>query len=395
MSEVEEIESGTETIAKQRVARILRTRILGGELRKGQSMPSERELSRELNVGRTVVRQALSMLGSEGLVASNGVRMRTVSYDTPDEQSTWISRSIALLIPSLGDGESSTTQTRWSRYLTLGLIEHLRNRNIHAITLSSQATDVADARRMASCRPMGVLVLEPGSSQFDIVGWSSVFADAGVPVVCNGGDPALEQFDRVVSDHEQGSYALTNRLIERGCRKIVQFWPKPWETYWFDARMKGHAAAMAQHGLAALPTYEFPYTAAPIDDATKFDYAVKMVAGFLLNVLREQSPDALLLSTDRDVPYVAAALRLHGLTAGKDVLLAGYDNYWPNCEEIVFEPNPPALTVDKCNQSAGSEMVQLLLDRIEERLPAARQMLKIPQVLIESASASIVDSRVV
>ena len=388
MSQTEALDSQVGTIAKQRVVRILRSRIIGGELRKGQSLPSERELSRQLSVGRTVVRQALAMLGDEGLVASSGMRLRTVAYDAPDEQSAWIGRSIALLMPSLIDNGKPAQKSQWLRFMTMGLIEHLRNHNIHAITLSSEGTDPDDARRIASCQPMGLLVPETSNKDFDTVAWASIFDEANVPVVCYGGDAALARFDRVISDHEQGSYALTKALIDRGSKRIAQFWPRPWDRYWFEARRRGYVSAMTQHGLEPLPTYEFPYTPAPIDNRKSFEYSVKTVAGFMLALLREQSPDAILLATDRDVPYASAALRLHGITSGKDVLLAGYDNYWQHCEETEFEPFAPAFTVDKCNHSVGSEMVRLLLDRINQQLPAERLTRVVRQELINSSPSA-------
>ncbi len=368
MSQLKEQEIATdEPFAKARVARILRRRIHAGQLRHGQSLPSERELSRELSVGRTVVRQALALLGNEGLVARQGVRNRTVSYDAPDEQPTWIRRSIVMLTPPFsGDtGSGSAVSARWLRYMTLGSIEHLRCRNMHTITLSSDAMDVAEARRMASCRPMGLLVPELSGGDFNIAPLAEAFKDAGVPVVCYGGDPSLATFDRVTSDHMQGSYSVTKYLLGRGCRRIVQFWPKPWNRYWFTARQVGYARAMAEAGLAPLPPMEFPYVMAPTEDREVFEYSVKHVAGFMMDAMTPaHRPDALLMGTDRDVCYATSALRRFGLEPNRDVLIAGYDHYWQHCEERQFESTPPIATLDKQNEQMGRAMVDLLLDRV-------------------------------
>ncbi len=50
------------------VARLLRDRITGGELRPGDEVPSERALAEELNVARFTVNRALAILRAEGLV---------------------------------------------------------------------------------------------------------------------------------------------------------------------------------------------------------------------------------------------------------------------------------------------------------------------------------------
>jgi len=366
MSQVEDQQDlGNESVAKSRIARILRHRIHNGMLRYGQSLPSERELSKQLDVGRTVVRQALAVLDREGLVTRQGVRNRTVSYDAPDERSAWIRQSIIILTPPWLAARSGGTSARWLRYLTLGSIEHLRHRNIHTISLNSEAINVAEAKRMASCRPMGLLVPELTGGDFDIAPLADAFKDAGVPVVCYGGDPSLATFDRVTSDHMQGSYSVTKYLLGRGCRRIVQFWPKPWNKYWFTARQVGYSQAMEEAGLVPLPVIEFPYVMAPTEDREVFDYSVKQVAGFMIDEMTpDHRPDALLMGTDRDVCYAAAALRRFGLEPNRDVLIAGYDHYWQHCEERQFESTPPIATLDKRNEQMGREMVELITDRV-------------------------------
>src|SRR5256885_12746458 len=53
-----------------RVARQLEEAILSGELAPGDYLPSERDLQTQMNVSRSVVREALGRLASLGLVRS-------------------------------------------------------------------------------------------------------------------------------------------------------------------------------------------------------------------------------------------------------------------------------------------------------------------------------------
>lgn len=50
------------------VVQRVRDKLMGGELRPGDKLPAERELSKQLNVSRNVVREALRILESAGLV---------------------------------------------------------------------------------------------------------------------------------------------------------------------------------------------------------------------------------------------------------------------------------------------------------------------------------------
>lgn len=381
--------------AKTRVAGVLRDRILGGTLRFGEVLPSERQLSEQLGVGRTVVRQALAELNGEGLLERSGPRSRRVTFDRGEDLPAWIKRSVAILTPGRLAGGKSATRARWLQYTTLGTIDHLRERDVHAITLSLGAIDNAELQRLARSKPLGILIPELSGGEVDIVPLADLFQGHGVPVVCYGGSPTLSRFDRVASDHEAGSLELTRSLIRRGCRSLVRFWPRPWDTYWLEARSRGLHSALAEAGLDRHPIVEFPVTSAPIDDRVRFEYVVKQVAGFLLEPLRKYRPDALLMATDRDVAYAAAALRLHGLEPGRDVLIAGYDNYFQHCEERAFESALPAFTVDKGNQRAGTEMVQLLLDRASKALPEERQLRVIAQEVIEPSMQQVTSTETV
>ncbi len=389
-----------ETEPQGKVVEAIRGRIRDGSLRPGEALPSERRMSEQFQVGRTVLRRALAVLDDEGLLQRSGPRLRTVAFDRNaldrvSDHPAWLKQSVVILTPARLTGGPTDARSRWLQYTTLGTIDHLRERHIHAITLSLGAIGTPELLSLAKSNPMGVLIPEVSGGQTDVTPFAELFRSAGVPVVCYGGSSTLESFDRVVSNHESGAYELTRAVIDRGCKSIVRLWPKPWETYWFEARNRGHSRAIAEADLELPPIAEFPYTPAPIFDRERFDYVTRQVAGFLLEPLRLYKPDALLMATDRDVPYVAAALRLHGITPGKDILLAGYDNYWKYCEEIAFEPTAPTFSVDKCNQRAGSEMVQLLFDRIESRLPAERQTRVLQQNLIEFTSASTFDGQVV
>lgn len=339
-------------------------------------------------MGRTVVRQALAELDGEGLLSRKGPRLRTVTFDRGDESPAWLKRSVAILSPGRLAGGAAASGSRWLQYTTLGTINHLRDRDIHALTLSLGAIDAAELERLARSRPLGMLIPEIGKDDQEIISLASVFQAAGVPVVCYGGSPALAGFDRVISDHARGSLDLARAVVARGCKSVVRFWPQPWSSYWLDARSASYTKALDEAGLEVKPIVEFPRTAAPTEARDNFEYSVKQVAGFLLEPLRTLKPDALLVATDRDLAYASAALRLYGIEPGRDILLAGYDNYWHHCEEQEFESAMPAFTVDKCNQQAGSKMVQLLFDRINGQLPTEPQTRVVPQELITLSRAA-------
>jgi GntR family transcriptional repressor for pyruvate dehydrogenase complex len=70
------------------VADTIRDTILSRRLKPGDALPSERELSHQFGVSRTVIREAVRSLGGKGLVQSvggSGVRVLAVDADTVSE----------------------------------------------------------------------------------------------------------------------------------------------------------------------------------------------------------------------------------------------------------------------------------------------------------------------
>ena len=73
------------TRAADGVVSALEDRIVSGKLRDGQMLPAERELMEEFGTSRTVVREAVKMLSSKGLVEARPRHrpiVRTPNYDT-------------------------------------------------------------------------------------------------------------------------------------------------------------------------------------------------------------------------------------------------------------------------------------------------------------------------
>lgn len=80
----------------ERVAESILERIVGGELKPGDKLPSERELGEQFGVSRTVVREAVRGLTGRGVVAVRaGSGLRVAAIDPAA-----VSESLALLLRS-------------------------------------------------------------------------------------------------------------------------------------------------------------------------------------------------------------------------------------------------------------------------------------------------------
>lgn len=348
-------------------------------IRPGELLPSERVLAAILSLDRGTLRRALKILQTQGILTREARRLVVCSPSLVP----WVSRTIIVLLPKLDLLDHRSTP--WKDYVTLGISQAVREQGYHALTLDASSLNEQDLHELIAARPFGVLLPEINSDANTVLSRASAFSDAQIPVVAYGDDPALARFDRVVSDHTIGCYQLTRAILERGFRPI-RFWRQPTDTWWLNARSLGYIRAMTEAGHSPLALIPFPDIPTHQPTSEAFQNASKQLIGFLLEVLQgPHRANALMLTSDRDTFYAAHALQMLGLEPGKNVLIAGYDNYFNLCEEMTYTPYYPALTVDKHNEHTGREMLRLLLDRINGTISgASAPMVRIiePQLIV-------------
>jgi len=193
----------------------------------------------------------------------------------------------------------------------------------------------------------------------------------------------LAGIDAVVSDHAHGCTKLVELLVARGCRRILRLWTHnadiaPW---WFTARELGYREAVRAAGLSELPAIHLSYAAKVVElvpHVAGFDLSVHLLTGALIECMRQRDrPDALLVNTDSVVPSAYAAIRRLGLVPGRDVLVAGYDDYWCLREEAARESTPPVASVNKDGPAIGQALAMMVAHRLDrpESPPMRTQVL--------------------
>lgn len=372
-----------------RVAALRRVRswIEDGTFAPGQPLPSERALSEQLGVARLTVSQALQTLAHEGWIRSNGGKLRIVT-GKPDvtqkatRKPSLLEHSIAILT---GYSEAPQhKQSGWLEYITAGATTAIRDAGWHGLLLHPARIGGAEISRLLGDPPAGIIVTDLPVESEPLRKVLFSLRELGVRVVVYGDWPAYVDFDRVTSDHEAGAYAVTRHLLSLGRERILQTASAPATGYWYAPRRAGYERAMCEAGLEPLPLLTLP--SFPVGDETAFRGGVRTLGGYLIEHLNAPAPiDAIMAPTDADIFGLAAACRLFHCEPGRDVLLSGYDNYWAEWPARAFEPCVPTASVDKDNRRIGEEMVGLLLERLENRLPEGGQKRIIsPQLVLPS-----------
>jgi DNA-binding LacI/PurR family transcriptional regulator len=353
-------------LPRARAARHIRQFILDGVYAPGEPLPAERTLSEQLQVNRGTLRSALEMLSEEGLLRSNGGRMRLVVG--PQNKRTGLMQNvIAVLMPFEPPSNTSSALNKWWWQNSIGAyaLNTVQSFGLHAMALHPPQLLGEEIEHLLADRPRGVLITDMMSQWSQTIALYERLQNEDIPVVVYGGSPGLDGHDRVTSDHAHGAYELTKVLLAQGRRRILNLWPAPADQYWFAQRRAGYERALQEAGIEALPSALMPPFNLSLGDKENFDMQVRFLAGHLVEHLTgENSIDAMMLSTDRDTFAAAAACRLFGKTPNEDVAIVGYDNYWMRCEERELESTIPLATMDKRHDLLGAEMVSLLQERI-------------------------------
>lgn len=380
-----------------RVLRWLEDAIAAGEIRRGESVPSERAVAKLLGVAQNTAAAALDEAETRGILVRRcpTARKRFV----PDiSQSAEISReSIYVLgeVYGYADANDDGLFPRWStRFISAELLARLSVTGKLVTVLNAENTSNARVDALFRSPPAGMVITATVSATPVAMRALELCRRASVPVVVYGNAPELQGFDRVYSDHRAGTRALAEWLLAHGRRRIVPFFPylrnRPWER----GRLAGYADAMSAAGLK--PAECVPFAFSEVNSLTlpeRFKALKAMAVEWLLRMGcgrgrpgSGKSPNALVCLTDNFARVAIAAMRELGLEPHRDILVAGYDNIAPGAELGAFEAEAPDVTIDKHNERTAAEMAALLAQRLAGELPSGPQCRVHPFELIEPTS---------
>ena len=365
-------ESIEERSPVQRAVRGVYRLIRGSRWTEGQRLPAEEALADLLKVSRSTVRKALDVLSQQGVVRRERNR-GCIVLRNEEPEAALVSRAVVVVNDLLSPSETSREGAS-SHGIKQGMLDAAEQLGRTAFLMPVSSIQPSTTRQLMDARPQGLVMLCWRACSPDARRFSALIHEAGIPVVAFGMDEvpeAVARYDRVATDHESGTRKLLELLARRGCRRILRVWTPPGDCTWIAAHNRAYEKTVPALGLEVLPPVYIPGIPEQRDDVDAFNGRVRHFVGYLAEYLVAANPvDAIMVATDSESFNVASACRLLGRRPGVDVLITGYDNYWPMAFERKFEPTVPFATVDKNNALIGAELIRLLDERIAG--PSAR-----------------------
>ena len=376
--------------------RTIRQWIGDGTIDSASPLPTERDLCARLEVGRETCRRALQVLEREGLVYSAGPRTRMVRVQSDRTApaasvGNGLMRRTVVVTSNIRRPIAGHQRGGWSDHIPYGVFEALQSRSVHAMQVLPEQLTETDLKELLDARPQGLAVVGPIGGPLGTTEFMRRVQQAGVAVAAYGDSPDLAAYDRVISDHHAGAAELTRFLLERGCRNMVSLGRWDRNYYWVRDRLAGHDSEVRAAGLTPHQPIDLVDFDGAKDVEGRLEALSRLIVGYLAPALAQGPIDGILAASDGIVPAIARACRILGKTPNVDIAIVGYDNYWSDCLERAFEPTPPLATADKRNFEIGHELVSLLMDRAEGRLPVEPQLRKLPPRLVDVSADSSVD----
>lgn len=338
---------------KELFAQAMRRDYRSGVLVPGEMLPPVRTLASQFGLSRRVVNDELQKLAGEGwlrCVPRVGIFVRD---DLQSSRRILDHAVVVLTSAEPSQPDNNQVESGWADHLAFGALREIHAHGMHSIVLHPKRLCGEVIERLALEQPYGVVIPEIWPSPMHLYG--ELLQAQGVPVVMLGNDTRLAGFDRVSSDHVQGSYLLTRWLLEQGRRHIRLSWvhESP-EEYWVIERRQGYERAMREAGLE------------PLDDVVASERSTAGLVAALEPHLRAEQPlQGILTPSDGFVSEYATVCRELGAEPNEDVLICGYDNYWQDLQKLGHSEPRPAATIDKLNEATGAEAVRLLLERTQ------------------------------
>jgi DNA-binding LacI/PurR family transcriptional regulator/DNA-binding transcriptional regulator YhcF (GntR family) len=356
--------------------------IANGDLRPGDELPAERELSAKLRVSRHSLAAAIADAERQGMLVrlKPTARKRFVSGARPKS----IAASSIHVLNRLERFVDGRPVPRWSDpFITSELIWRLSAEGWHVVSLNEDRLDQEELDRMFRNPPPGMIVIGSVNSRPLAARALELCRNASVPVVAYGNGPALRTFDRVFSDHRAGARDLTRWLLEKGRRRIVPFFPVEDDAYWVGERLAGYAEAMREAKKKPFPCVYFGARGAmDLQVEERFRIFTALAMEKLAELRGAGGVDALMCLNDSWARCAIAAISKMGLDPSRDILVTGYDNIGRECLFAEFEPRNPSVTIDKHNEKTAEEMATLLLARMDGKLPPEPQVRCHPHELV-------------
>ncbi len=341
----------------------LKEKILSGEIRTGDKLPSENELSASYQVSRQTVRKALSILENAGYIYAEHGRG---TFCSELLHHTRNSKNIAVVTTYLSD-------YIFPRVIQ-GIDDVLTGQGYSIVLKNTKNSRSQEARCLEELLQKDIdgIIIEPSKSQIYCkhVNLYRKLEEYQIPYVfIQGCFSQMDDKPHVLMDDCRGGYLITKYLIQTGHKNIIGVFKS--DDIQGQNRHKGYVMALQEAGMLYEPDKVIWFYT---EDRVVHPYeSIKKMAE------SHCAMDAVVCYNDQIAIKVIQALSDAGLKVPEDVSVTGYDNSY-----MASSGGLQLTTIVHPQEKLGEMAAELLLDLIQSGEEAQKQkhILIEPEIII-------------
>lgn len=344
----------------------LKNKILSGEIRSGEKLPSENELAQEYGISRHTVRKALAILANDGYITTEHGKGTFCSDRMAHRKN---SKNIAVITTYISDyifprliqgmdrvlteqGYSIILKnTGNSRQKEAQCLEDILNKDVDGLIIEPSKSQIL-------CRNM------PLYEQLDRMGIPYVFIQ--------GSYPQMKNKPTILLDDAKGAYLLTKYLIDTGHRQIAGVFKA--DDSQGAERHKGYVKALQEAGM--------PYQPELVVWFHTEDRKVKPAVMVQMMLEAELPIDAVVCYNDQIAVEVIRMLERIGKKVPEDLSVTEYD------DSMIARTGPVELTtVSHPQEKLGEMAAELLLELLHGIPPEESKVRRLiePELVIRKS----------
>lgn len=327
-------------------------KILSGELKPLERIPSDDEFARFLGVSPTILEYALQELEKEKLafrIKGKGTFVSEKLERIDIEKGKYI----GFIAPILRDYMEAEIMS--------GIESFISQRGyslIYANSHGSYEKELIIIKRFVNQGVKG-LVIYP-SDEMCSRGNAPLrhFKEVDIPVILVDRFLLNSFLDFVVSDNKNGAYSAVKYLIDQGHKNIAFITTNNLKTTSVKDRLEGYKEALKDNGIDIKKDYIFK------ELPGYFDVFYEENVNLIKNFLKERDTiSAIFTVNDRVASAVYRAIKELGLKVGEDISVVGFDN-----SPISLHLDPLLTSVHQEKLEMGKKAAEILINKIENNI---------------------------
>ncbi|WP_312093022.1 substrate-binding domain-containing protein [Niallia sp.] len=335
----------------QKIVSDIMAQIQSGELRPGDQVPTELEISKHYNVSRITSKRSLTELENQQLIERIQGRGSFVS-----EQKQVHSNVILFILPfpnnpGLGD-------------YTQGISRFIENSSYTVQIQTNTYLTKLDSKKITSMYAGLILYPEAGTSHLDIL--YTLYLEKFPVVVL---DKKIESipFPFITSDNMQGGYLATQHLIMQGHKKILFYATQNLErSSTIRERYLGYLKAIHQAKL----DYHDSKVVNPKEDTSGF-----------IDKLKEENVTGVIVENDINAIHLMKEIKSCGYQIPEDFSIIGFDNI--QASGLI---DPGLTTIAQRFEEIGYQSAKQLIQLIDKKQDIQSVIVPIEIIIRESTN---------